>query len=476
MRPFALIIALLLAACGNPQATSPEGMEATAPAEQTETEMPAPETGTETPEAETDAAFSYHGEWRGVLDVGAAQLELVLDVRGEDAVLISVDQGGTRMPIDITQMDTDGFAGTIASVGVAMDLDLVSSTILTGTFSQGGATFSLTLERDRVRGVFFLQGDETPDDFTVMSGDVRLAGTLQRPAGEGPFPAILLLNGSGAQDRNATVAGQPVFGVLADALAARGIATLRLDDRGVGGSDAIAPASPHDLAEDAVAAMAALRGADGIQARCTAILGHSEGGLIAFLAAENADPVFILSLAGLHGTMAETLYEQSEAIFLASGAGQAAADRNRALQDAMFAVMRDETVTDYPAALTEALVALGFPEDAARQQGAMWGQDYAIAALDLDPSPAMSGYEGPVHAFFGERDLQVLAEANTQRLLTARAGLPTQITVVPGVNHLFQDAITGLPDEYPTATHAMSPGALAAIADAAEALIAQACE
>lgn len=462
MRPFALIIALLLVACGNPQATGPESMEAAVPALEVET-------GT----ASTD---TYYGDWSGTLDVGAAQLRLVLEVRGESVVLISVDQSGARLPVEVTQRDEAGLAGTIASVGASMAFERIDTETLSGTFSQGGATFPLTLERGRIRGVFFPQEDETPDDFIVMSGDVRLAGTLQRPAGEGPFPAILLLNGSGAQDRNATVAGQPVFGVLADALAARGIATLRLDDRGVGGSDAIAPASPHDLAEDAVAAMAALQGADGIEASCTAILGHSEGGLIAFLAAENAYPAFILSLAGLHGTMAETLYEQSEAIFLASGAGQAAADRNRALQDAMFAVMRDDTVEGYPAALTEALVALGFPEDAARQQGAIWGQDYAIAALDLDPSPAMAGYDGPVHAFFGERDLQVLAEANTQRLLTAREGLPTQIAVVPGVNHLFQDAITGLPDEYPTATHAMSPGALDLIGDAAEDLIARTCE
>jgi hypothetical protein len=285
-----------------------------------------------------------------------------------------------------------------------------------------------------------------------------------------------LLNGSGSQDRNATVAGQPVFEVLANALATRGIATLRLDDRGIGGSELVAPASPHDLADDAVAAMAALREADGINAQCVGILGHSEGGLIAFLAADAGDPAFILSLAGMHMTMAETLYNQSEALILASGGTQAQADQNRALQTAVFEVMRDETVEDYPTALTAALVALGFPEDAAAQQGAIWGQEYAIAALDMDPTGAIQGYTGPVHAFFGERDLQVLAGPQSTRLLAAREGLPTQITIVPGVNHLFQDATTGLPQEYANAPHAMSPEALDLIADAAEGLIAQACD
>jgi pimeloyl-ACP methyl ester carboxylesterase len=435
----------------------------------------APTAESDVASTENQAAFTYEGDWSGVLDVGSAQLRLVLEVRGDEAALISLDQGGARMPLEVTQRDADAFAGTIASVGASMVLEPIHPDTLSGTFSQGGGTFELTLERDLAAAPLPDAG-EAVDDFIVMSGDVRLAGTLDIPGDGSAYPALLLLNGSGSQDRNSTVAGQPVFEALADALAARGIATLRLDDRGVGGSDLVVPATPHDLADDAVAAMGSLQEAQGIDAQCVGLLGHSEGGLIAFLAADAANPAFIISLAGMHGTMAETLYEQSEALFLASGAGQAAADQNRALQDAMFAVMRDDNVEDYPAALTDALVALGFPEDAAAQQGAIWGQDYAIAALDLDPANAMRGYAGPVHGFFGERDLQVLAGPQSTHLLAAREGLPTQITVVPGVNHLFQDAATGLPQEYGNAPHAMSPDALDLITDAAEDLIAQACE
>lgn len=436
----------------------------------------APTAGSDVVDTETEAELTYEGDWSGVLDVGSAQLHLVLEVRGENVVLISVDQSGARLPVDVSQRDEARFAGSIATVGASMEFERTHPDTLSGTFSQGGANFPLTLDRDSLRAETMLNEEAMADDFIVLSGDVRLAGTLSIPGDDDSYPALLLLNGSGAQDRNSTVAGQPVFEVLADALTTRGIATLRLDDRGVGGSDLVAPASPHDLAEDAIAAMANLREADGINAHCVGLLGHSEGGMIAFLAADAADPAFIVSLAGMHGTMAETLYEQSEAIFLASGAGQAAADQNRALQDAMFAVMRDAAVEDYPAALAEALVALGFPEDAAAQQGAIWGQDYAIAALDLDPAHAMRNYSGPVHGFFGERDLQVLAGPQSTRLLAAREGLPTQITVVPGVNHLFQDAATGLPQEYATAPHAMSPDALDLIADAADGLIAQVCE
>ena len=284
-----------------------------------------------------------------------------------------------------------------------------------------------------------------------------------------------MLNGSGSQDRDATIAGRPVFAVLANALAERGIASLRLDDRGVGGSDAVPPAAPADLANDAAAAFEALRARPDISG-CTGILGHSEGGLIAFLAADAAGPDFIVSLAGMAGTMRETLYEQSEALILASGAGQAAADQNRALQDAMFEVMSDPAVEDYPAAIGAVLVEMGFPAAQAAQQGAIWGQPYSIAMLDLDPAAAMAGYDGPVHAIYGDLDLQVLPDPNAARLRTAREGLPTETSVIPGVNHLFQGAVTGLPGEYATATHAMAPEALAAIADAVEGLAAAGCE
>ncbi|WP_421789704.1 serine aminopeptidase domain-containing protein [Hyphobacterium sp.] len=415
----------------------------------------------------------YEGDWTGVLDTGGPQLTLTLEVRGEDAVLISVDQGGARLPIEVTQRDEAGFAGTIAAVGAALGLDLTTPDTLAGTFSQGGGTLPLTLTRGTREGSAELPPN---DDFLVLSGDVQLAGTLQLPDTEGPAPAILMLNGSGPQDRDATVMGQPVFAVLADALAARGIATLRLDDRGVGGSDTVAPASPFDLASDATAALAALREAGGVLASCTGILGHSEGGLIAFLAAEEANPSFLIPLAGMHMTMAETLYDQSEALFMASGAGQAAVDQNRALQTAMFEVMRDESVEDYAAALIEALTARGFPRQAAEQQAAIWGQPYSIASLDLDSRQQMAAYDGPVHAFFGGLDLQVLAGPQSERLLEARGGQPTEITVLDGLNHLFQEAETGLIQEYATAPHAMAPQALDAIADAAEALIAQACE
>jgi pimeloyl-ACP methyl ester carboxylesterase len=425
------------------------------------------------------AQSPFEGVWHGTLQAGPTQLRMELEVaEGEDGLssaLTSLDQSAAPIPASSTTVVEDTLTVEFANLGARITLTPDGEDRLTGSFFQG-ASFPFEMERGRFEGGYTPpEMIGTDSDLTVIAGGVVLAGSLRLPEGDGPFPGVVLLNGSGSQDRDATIAGRAVFGALASALAERGIASLRLDDRGVGGSDLVIPDSPYDLANDAAAALEALNARSEIAA-CTGFLGHSEGGLIAFLAADAADPDFILSLAGMAGTMRETLYEQSEALFLASGAGQAAADQNRALQDAMFAVMSDPDVEDYSAAITAALVERGFPAAAAEQQGAIWGQPFSIASLDLDPAAAMAAYDGPIHAIFGALDLQVLPEANAARVEAARGDLPTEVTVVPGVNHLFQAAETGLPDEYATAPHAMSPEALGIIAEAMEGLITAGCE
>jgi dienelactone hydrolase len=121
------------------------------------------------------------------------------------------------------------------------------------------------------------------------------------------------------------------------------------------------------------------------------------------------------------------------------------------------------------------LIELGLPEAAARQQGAMWGQPYAVAMFEGDPAEAAAAFEGPVLALFAEKDLQVLPEAAQAALLDARGDKPTRSVIVPGVDHIFEDSETGSPSEYGAAGHALSPTAWAMLVEETRALIGQAC-
>ncbi len=421
------------------------------------------------------AAEDLHGVWRGVLATPAGELRIEMEIGEETAVLVSVDQGGAR--IEASEVDAGGvrFHAAFPSLAASYEAELDAGR-LDGVFTQGGAALPLALERGRFSdSAPDAQADPADIEMTVQSQG-RLAGSLRLPDGQGPFPAVLLLNGSGSQDRDATVAGQPVFAVLAQALAEAGFASLRLDDRGVGGSEAVAPESPRDLAADAAAALSALRSRDETDPACVGVLGHSEGGLVAFLAAEaGADPAFIVTLAAPAATMRETLFEQAEALNHASGATGEQIAANRALQQAVFTAMEASDAQTAPQAIAEALEAHGLEPDAARQQGAVWGQAYALAALDLDPAPAMAGYRGPVAALLAGKDLQVPPDQTAARIEAARAGLETRVEIVQGVNHLFQDAESGLPSEYAASPHAIAPQSLETITAALEELTAQGC-
>ncbi|MCW5724621.1 MAG: alpha/beta fold hydrolase [Maricaulaceae bacterium] len=435
------------------------------------------------PQAAAADAMRYAGVWRGVLDVGAARLRLELHVEvgraDVDVALVSVDQGSGRIPATAIRIDGDRFGADFGSIGAALDMVLAYDDMMEGAFTQHGARFGLVLQLDGENAPAEAAYAPPPligtdHDMTVNANGVTLAGSLRLPDGDGPFPALLLLNGSGSQDRDSTVMGRPLFAALASAFAEAGFASLRLDDRGVGGSDRVAPESPFDLAADAAAAMAMLRARDEIDGRCTALLGHSEGGMIAFLAAEAAQPAFILALAPMAVSMRQTLLGQAEWIILTSGGGAEQAEATRLMQEAVFAAMTAAAPGEAPAAIEAALVAHGLPQAQAAQQGAIWGQPYAVAALDLDPAPYFTAYAGPARAFFGGKDLQVIAEYNAAQFDAARGR--DESAILLGLNHLFQEADTGLPSEYASAPHAMAPAALATFAEAAQALAAMVCD
>ena len=427
--------------------------------------------------APADPAFD--GRWAGVLDAGAQplRLELEIDLSGDEPslILISVDQGGARVPMSIVRFDSAQLH--FSTPGLALQYDgVLEGGVITGTFNQGGLSTTLVFEphEDQTREAPSAEPAPVYGEGVVVEvalEDGVLEGVLASP--DAPRAGLVLISGSGPQDRDGNIAGHPVYAAVAGALAEAGVASLRLDDRGVGASDAPAPLSPSDLADDAVRALAVLKEETGLS--CVGYLGHSEGGFLGLLAANESEADFMITLAGQHQDMETLLYDQSEALIRASGQDEAAVVANRELQTLVFDVIANAAPGEAPAAIEAVLIERGLPEAMARQQGQMWGQPYAVAMFEGDPAAAAAAFEGPVLALFAERDLQVLPEAAQAALLDARGDHPTRTVIVPGVDHIFEDSETGSPAEYGAAGHALSPMARAILIEETRTLIDQAC-
>lgn len=431
------------------------------------------------PMASAQTAPDPAGIWRGTLDLGAAQLRLELHVEAGDeglsGYLISVDQGGARIPADSIVLRDERLVARFPAIGASYEAGFAAPDRLDGTFTQG-APRPLVLERG---GAPFAAGFEPVRevgrdiDVTVESGDAVLAGSLRLPEVDGPIPAFVLLTGTGPQDRDETIAGRPVFAALASALAEQGIASLRLDDRGVGGSGGdFAAATPQVFADDAAAALAVLRGRPEIDAGRVGLLGHSEGSVTAFLAAQTADPDFILTLAGMTSRAEQVLFEQGEALVRAAGGDDTAVANTRAVQEEIIELARTTPVDRLAEEIETAMRARGQSEQMARANAQTWGLPWFPALLEVDTPALIDAYEGPVTALYAEHDLQVLPGPQSAVAHAALADNPqARIEIVPGVNHLFQDSETGRMEEYQRARHAMSPRAMELIGRAAAELV-----
>ncbi|MHB1193024.1 MAG: alpha/beta hydrolase family protein [Longimicrobiales bacterium] len=443
----------------------------------------------------TPAPQAFQGTWTGVLEAGAAKLRLVFHVAvgaggALSGTMDSPDQGAAGIPATSVTAQGSTLRFAVANLGMTYEGTLsADGTRLEGTFTQGPARLPLALSRGEApapparpqqpKPPFPYRVEEVR--ITHAAAGVVLGGTLTLPEGAGPFPAVVLVTGSGPQDRDESLMGHKPFLVLADHLTRQGIAVLRYDDRGVGGSTGtFSTATSEDFTSDALAAVAFLKARSGVGA--VGIAGHSEGGLIGPMAAVRSNDVaFVVMLAGPGLPGDEILYLQGALIARAEGASDAQAAANLAIQKRLFAVVRAQPDTAVAAqelrhALQEAVAA--FPaetrrrmegeltpaalEAQARQVNSPWFRFF----LTYDPRPTLEKVRVPVLALNGSLDLQVPAEENLREVGEAlkRGGNPDVTTrLLPGLNHLFQTARTGGPSEYATITETMSPTALEAV-------------
>jgi uncharacterized protein len=311
---------------------------------------------------------------------------------------------------------------------------------------------------------------------------IKLAGTLTLPKGPGPFPAALLISGSGPQDRDETILGHKPFLVLADYLTRRGVAVLRVDDRGVGGSTGKTnDATSVDFAADVLAGVGFLKGRKEINAAQIGLIGHSEGGIIApLVASRSKDVAFIVLLAGTGLPGEDILYLQGAAILKVAGANAAQLARQKAMQQTMFAVLRaenDNVVAEKKirAALAELTGKLDAEEKKkmAEAMPLLEGQIKMVLTpwfrhfLSYDPRPALRKVTCPVLALNGAKDVQVDAALNLQAIQAAlKKGGNKDVAVreFANLNHLFQTCKTGAVSEYGNIEETLAPVVLEAVA------------
>jgi pimeloyl-ACP methyl ester carboxylesterase len=308
------------------------------------------------------------------------------------------------------------------------------------------------------------------EEVKIPSGSITLAGTLSLPHGSGPFPAIVLISGSGAQNRDESVYGFKPFAILADHLTRHGIAVLRCDDRGVGGSGGdFAAATSVDFAADLRAENRFLSARKDIDRRRIGALGHSEGGIIAPMVAAGSDSVAFLVLLGAPGIRGDSvMLDQADRIQRAAGFTDTARALNRVAQERMFAAVVTDRGWDAARKAVETVLRfMGTPDSmlasAVDAQVTEMKRPWMKGFLTHDPAPVLQKVRCPVLALFGANDLQVAPAVNApplERALRSGGNRDVTVRVIPRANHLFQETDNGSLMLYRTLKKEFVPGLL----------------
>lgn len=421
------------------------------------------------------SAQDITGDWNGALDVQGRQMRIVLHISEKDgklsAIMDSLDEGAKGMPISSITFENNVLKFALANIG-ANYTGTFADNGFNGNWSQSGASLPLNFKRETIEKKVAKRPQEPAKPYPYREEEVQfanpgagiqLAGTLTLPAATGPHPVVILISGSGPQDRNEELAGHKPFLVIADHLTRNGIAVLRYDDRGTAKSEGnFGAATTQDLATDAASAVAYLKTRKDIDQQHIGLMGHSEGGIIApIVAAESESVAFIVLLAGTGIPGDELLLMQSKAIASAQGISGPMLERTQEINQGVFKLIREAREgTDLEAELSKYILAEipaafrpanmseeEFVKSQTRTVLAPWMQYF----IKYNPALILPEVKCPVLAVNGDKDLQVPSKANLEAI---KAGLEkggnkaVKTIEYPGLNHLFQKTETGLPSEY----------------------------
>ena len=413
------------------------------------------------------------GYWKGQIDLGGQQLEMAFNIKaaenGFSATLDVPAQGAYDVPVDKTVFQDNHLQLTLSAMGASYSGTLKGE-VIEGEFTQHGMTFPLNLARGEKETPKARPQDPQPPfnyraeevTFTNKKEGNTLAGTLTIPEGNGPFPAVVLVSGSGQQNRDEELMNHRPFWVIADYLSRRGIAVLRYDDRGMGGSGGeVEMATSLDFSYDVEAAFDFLRGQKHIDASRVGILGHSEGGIINFMvSARRPEVAFVISLAGPAVNGVELLIAQGEAINRASGMTDEMIAFSSTASRQMYDIIEASNDRREADSLLRQLVkGWGYGEELTEQTVSQLTMPWMYYFLKYDPTEAIVKTNCPALLLNGSKDVQVVAAQNLpayEQIITEHAKTNMTLREMPNLNHLFQHCETGSPNEYFTIDETIS--------------------
>ena len=442
--------------------------------------------------------FNPVGIWQGKININpTVQLSIVLHIdKKEDGTLNasmdSPDQSAYGIKVDKITASQDSLHFIVMAIAGNYHAEYnKDSLMLLGKWSQGAYSFPLNLKKtDKVEEAKRPQLPAKPypynEEEVVFENkidSIKLGGSFTYPKEGNNFSAVVLITGSGWEDRDETIFNHKPFLVIADYLTRKGFAVLRFDDRGGGASTGNATkATTLDFVKDVKAAVDYLKTRKEVNQNKIGLIGHSEGGMIApLVASERKDIAFIILLAGPGLTGEEILIRQAELISKAEGIPDQEIEKNAKLSKSIYAELRKskdaEDANKHVKNLLEEYVQklsdsekkeLGDTKAFVEQQSNAVSSPWFKFFLTYDPAPVLEKVKCPVLALNGEKDLQVPAKEDLEAIETAlKMGKNKnyKTLLLPGLNHLFQTAQTGSPNEYGKIEETFSPVALQTISD-----------
>ena len=429
----------------------------------------------------TQLSAQIEGQWHGLLKVPGLEMALVINVTktadGYSATMDSPDQKVAGIPVTSVSFAKPTFSFSIANARIEYEGVLGENQIIKGTFKQAGQPIPMDLSRNKTAKTVLNRPQEPKGPFAYISEDVQftnsqdqitLAGTLTFPDKTGKFPAVILISGSGPQNRDSEIFGHKSFLLLADLLTKNGIAVLRYDDRGTAKSTGnFTSATSADFAQDVQAAMDYLKTRKEIDGKKIGLLGHSEGGMIApMVAANNKEVAFIVLVAGPGLRGSEVLLLQQQLIGKAYGATKEELDQTQLTNEAMYKIINSAAnLPDAESKLSTYLKNANSelsPEMIQTQIDPITSP-WMFGFLRHDPVPYLQKVKCPVLAIGGSSDLQVPSKENLAGIKSALLkGGNTTFTIkeFPNLNHLMQTSTSGSPNDYGTIEETFAPQAL----------------